>query len=118
MDIVKSEYVKPAPARKPGKPAEAKPEVIAAIKPFIDEGIDTLFDVNTETDKVKSDTLAVQLAARTLGVSARVKDVTEHGDGNSTIVFQVRPARKKHETPDAGEALDSVSSNGDLPAEV
>lgn len=97
MQITKSEYVREVKPRT-SVPAAPKPEIVAAIKPYTDQGIDTLFDVTTESENAARDKRFVQTAAVALGVTAREIDRIEHPDENGnamvTITFAVRPPRK------------------------
>lgn len=97
MQIVKSEYVREVKPRT-SVPAAPKPEIVAAIKPYVEQGIDTLFDVTTESENAARDKRFVQTAAVALGVTAREIDRIEHPEENGnamvTITFAVRPPRK------------------------
>lgn len=97
MQIAKSEYVREVKPRT-SVPAVPKPEIVAAIKPYVEQGIDTLFDVTTETENAARDKRFIQTAAVSLNVTAREIDRAEHPDeqGNQmvTITFAVRPPRK------------------------
>ena len=99
MDIQKSEYVAPPKPKSEATAPKPKPEIVAAIQPYVAEGIDTLFDVTTETDNWERDKRFIQTAANSLGVAARIpKDGLVHftdeaGNAMTTITFRVRPMR-------------------------
>lgn len=101
--LAPAEYTKPTPAEKPNP-------FVEAVRPFVEQGIDTAFAVEFEAKDYKAEKLLIQKAVNSLGFSTREVETTWDNENEPTgktavkSTFLIRPPRKRKGSEDAAES--------------